>query len=150
MVVFVVACRQAMSGEVHDMWVRGHRETMRVRTLKEHLVLQIGAPTRQFYRCRDIRILQGGSVAPDDKPLIEFVDWFHLDTVPTWGHFDITVDFVVIQQLCTYCERPVLASPNKCCELAHYCNSWCQLEDWKRHKHECVCHLRIARAFRAR
>ena len=134
MVIFGVACRHALSGEVqHTVWLQGnHVENVVVGRLTEQLRHRIGAVHR-----RDIRIVQGASVAPNDKPLMEYVDWYHLERVPRWARFDITVDFLVLTRLCTFCQRPCQASPSRCCDLARYCCNDCQRMDWQRHKLEC-------------
>lgn len=135
MVVFIVDCRHGFSGVVeHTVIVQGQpHEDMNVASLKTSLRYATRAHRR------DISIIQGASVLPDDKPLPELVDWFHLETLPRWARFNITVDFVVNQHVCTFCEQRLepRSSPNRCCELARYCCNHCQGMDWHRHRREC-------------
>ena len=144
MVIFGVACRHALTGEVaHTCWLRG--EDVDVAMLKEHLRDRIVFHGGNVHR-RDIRIFQGASVAPNHKPLMDFVDWYHLDCFPRWLRFDFTVDFLVMTRLCTFCEGPCQVRPSRCCDLARYCSNHCQNMDWQRHRHECLQHvLRPAR-----
>ena len=80
--MFFVNCRHALSGEVqHGFELTGHHvEHPAVWMVKEELRHWSGAAHR-----RDIRIVQGASDVPNDKPLWDYVDWYHLERAESFG-----------------------------------------------------------------